>query len=397
MSKYFCPMPFVNLEARTDGSMSICCQMDELINKDGENLSLTDNVLTDGWKSEWLANLRKDFLEGKKPASCYSCWTAEDAGIDSKRLRALRDFPNALEEAQNNIDNIKPKSMDLKLGNICNNKCRICNSFASSQWVPEEKKRDGQNNLFWDRMRKVGRWPETNEKFWPDFEEISTDLEVLEFYGGEPLLIDRHYDILQNLVDTGRSKKIKLLYNTNGSIYPERGIELWPHFDKVMLSFSFDGTKDQFEYIRHPAKWDNVQENLQKVLDQNIENLYVDICYTVGIFNIFYMEDILNWREEFKSDLPIYFNHVYTPQHFSCKVLPKEVKNKIVEKYKGNEHPDIVSSVKYCTDVDYNTELMKMFYSQVKFSDEFRKESFAKTFPEFYDLLKNYGNAPEDF
>ena len=114
MSKNFCPMPFVNLEARTDGSMSICCQMDELINDKGENLSLTSDVLTDGWNSDWLANLRQDFLDGKKPKSCYSCWTAEDAGIDSKRQRALRDFPDALQDALDKKEHIKPKSMDLK-------------------------------------------------------------------------------------------------------------------------------------------------------------------------------------------------------------------------------------------------------------------------------------------
>ena len=40
---------------------------------------------------------------------------------------------------------------------------------------------------------------------------------------------------------------------------------------------------------------------------------------------------------------------------------------------------------------------MNMFYSQVKYSDDFRGESFAETFPEFYELLKKYANAPEDF
>ena len=91
--------------------------------------------------------------------------------------------------------------------------------------------------------------------------------------------------------------------------------------------------------------------------------MFIDICYTVGIFNIYYMEEILEWREKFKN----------------------------------NTHPDIISSVKYCTDIDYDVEKMNMFYSQVKYSDEFRGESFAKTFPEFYKLLKQYADAPEDF
>ena len=405
MTKHFCPMPFVNLEARTDGGIAICCQMDEVMQKDKDNkFCLTEDTLSDGWKSEWLANLRKDFLDGKKPEACYSCWTAEDAGIDSKRQRALRDFPTALEEAKQGHINHKPIAMDLKLGNICNNKCRICSSYASSLWVPEEKKYDkflqeerGYGNQFWDHMRQVGRWPETNESFWEDFENLSTDLKVLEFYGGEPLLIDRHYDILEKLVESGKSKDMTLLYNTNGSIYPEKGTDIWKHFDRVLLSFSFDGVGKQFEYIRHPAKWDKVQENLQRIIDLNIPSIHLDIYYTVGIFNIYYMEEILEWRDNFKPDLPVYFNHVYTPQHYSCKVLPSAVKEKIVDKYRGNNHPDIVSSVKYCTDVDYDQAELEKFYSSTKFSDQFRGESFKETFSEFYELLKKYGNAPEEF
>jgi len=405
LNKHFCPMPFVNIEARTDGGIAVCCQMDKTMEKSqGELYSLGSDVLSDGWKSDWLKNLRREFLAGKRPEACYSCWTAEDAGIRSKRHRALDDFPNAQEEAEQGIIHEKPIAMDLKLGNICNNKCRICSSYASSLWVPEEKKYDayltktrGYGNKLWDHMRQVGRWPETNEKFWEDFEDLSSDLKVLEFYGGEPLLIERHYDILQKLVDSGRSKEMTLLYNTNGSVYPEKGLDLWAEFDRVLLSFSFDGVGKQFEYIRHPAKWDNVQENLQKIIDKNIPSIHLDICYTVGIFNIYYMEEIFEWREKFNKDLPVYFNHVYTPPHYSCKVLPKKVKEKIVEKYKDDNRPDIQSSVKYCLDVDYDEKELERFYSTVKFSDEFRGESFKETFPEFYDILKTYGNAPEEF
>ena len=110
MSKHFCPMPFVNLEARTDGGIAICCQMDEVMQKDSDNkFCLTEDTLSDGWKSEWLAKLRQDFLDGEKPEACYSCWTAEDAGIDSKRQRALRDFPNAKAEAERIYTELKKK------------------------------------------------------------------------------------------------------------------------------------------------------------------------------------------------------------------------------------------------------------------------------------------------
>lgn len=398
MSKYFCPMPFVNIEARTNGNISVCCQMDQVLeDESGHKMNLSKDTLSDGWNSTWVNNIRQQFLAGEKPSACYSCWTAEDAGILSKRQRALKDFPDALDNVLKNGVLEKPVAMDLKLGNICNNKCRICSSYASSLWVAEEKKRDGNINTFWDNMRVMGRWPENNLPFWEDFKFISSDIEVLEFYGGEPLLINDHYDILENLVNTGRSKDITLNYNTNGTVFPERGLELWSHFKRVMISFSLDGVGPHFEYIRHPAKWDNVCNNIEKLLARKIPVLFPDICYTVSIFNIYYLNEILTWRDKTFPDLPIYFNHVYTPEYLSCKVLPPRVKEEIQKKFSGYTHPDIVSSVKYCLDVQYDVNKLSTFYNYTKFSDEFRNEKFQDTFPEFYEILKLHGNAPEDF
>lgn len=393
-------MPFVNLEARTDSHMSVCCQMDDLIASDREPdkpMSLMDSTLSDGWNSKWLRDVRAEFLSGGKPKSCYSCWTAEDAGLESKRQRALKDFPDALFDALSGNPQKKPIAMDMKLGNICNNKCRICTSYASSLWVPEEKERDGERNQFWNSMRINGRWPEKNSEFWTDFAEMGTDLQVLEFYGGEPLLINDHYDILETLIAEGRSKDITLMYNTNGSIYPDKGVELWPHFKRVLLSFSIDGVGKHFEYIRHPAKWDTVTENLRKLQAANIPTLRLDICYTVSIFNIYYMDEILQWRDQDFPDIPIYFNHVYTPEHISCKVLPPGVKECITEKFGDHEYHDIKATAKYCTDVDYAPDKINIFYSQTLFSDRYRKENFKETFPEFYNVLRQHGGAPENW
>jgi len=398
MSKYFCPMPFVNIEARTDGTIGVCCQLDNVIRQpNGRPYNLGEHVLSDGWNSEWVKDLRDQFLAGEKPSACYSCWTAEDAGIDSKRLRALRDFPDVLDRVQAGTQQSKPVSMDLKLGNICNNRCRICSSYASSLWVPEEKARDGDSNRFWDDMRQAGRWPERNSAFWDDFRDFSSDVELMEFYGGEPLLINEHYDILQNLVDTGRSSNIVLMYNTNGSVWPKRGIDLWPHFKRVLLSFSIDGVGAQFEYIRNPAKWATVTDHLQRLQALNMPNLRLDICYTVSIFNIYYMDQILAWQQADFPNIPVYYNHVYTPQHLSCKVLPRAVKLQIYKKFVNHPSSDVQSSLKYCMDVDYDDSLMQLFYKHTIFSDNYREEKFSQTFPEYYEILKNQGGAPEEF
>jgi organic radical activating enzyme len=398
MTKYFCPIPFVNIEARTNGDISPCCQYDgAMLHNSGEKFNLNKDTLTNAWVSDWLENLRKDFLQGEKPIPCNRCWVEEDAGIKSRRLRALDDFQEILDKLLKDEILDKPLSMDLKLGNICNNKCRICSSYASSQWIAEEKFRDGNNAGIWNQMREFGRWPESNISFWEDFKEISSDVELLDFYGGEPFLIKEHYDVLENLIKDGRSQDIVLHYNTNGTIFPERGLELWSKFKKVIISFSIDGIGPHFEYLRHPAKWDSVVENIKKILNKNISTIYIDICYTVSIYNIYYLDEIFFWRNLELPNTIIYLNYLSTPTYLSCKILPTEIKNNIKEKFIKKNNPNLNEAVKYLMDGEYDSDKLEIFYNITAFSDSYRNEKFSNTFPEFYQLLKQYTNCPENF
>ena len=84
-----CVLPFINLEARTDGTMSVCCIMQETAKKDdGTEFNLAHgDTFSDVQKSEWLKNLRQDFKDGKRLEACKNCWKEEEAGIQSKRER----------------------------------------------------------------------------------------------------------------------------------------------------------------------------------------------------------------------------------------------------------------------------------------------------------------------
>lgn len=381
--EHFCILPWINQEARTNGEIGVCCVMQETV----PNMNLADgNTLKDAWDSKWLADLKTDFLAGEKPKACFNCWNEEDAGMESKRLRELTKFSNHID----NVDNIsKPKSMDLKLGSICNTKCRICTSFASSQWVPEEIERDGDTNQFAHIMGRLGRWPELNEKFWDDIESQIEEVESLEFFGGEPFLIKRHFDILQTLVDKGRAKDISISYNTNGSIYPAHAIDLWKEFKEVQVFFSVDGVDERFNYIRHPQQFDEVMENFWKFKQHDW--LKVNLFYTVGLFNVMYMDDMLNYHRDNNMDCDIHFNTVYEPKHVSAKALPKNAKDAITEKFRGHNDPRIQNMLNYMNQEDYEG-YMDEFVRQTNFSDKYRGESFAETFPELYVHLEEIFN-----
>ena len=378
LPEHFCILPWINQEARTNGEIGVCCVMQETV----PDMNLADGAtLKDAWDSKWLADLKEDFLAGEKPAACYNCWNEEKAGIDSKRLRELRKFPHHLED----LDHLKPKSMDLKLGNICNTKCRICTGFASSQWVPEEIERDGETNQFAQLMGRLGRWPELNEQFWDDLESQIEEVESLEFFGGEPFLIKRHFEILQTLADKGRAKDISLSYNTNGSIFPEQHIDLLSQFKDVQVFFSIDGVGERFNYIRHPGKFEDIMENYYKF--KSVPKIRTNIFYTVSLFNIMYMDELLEYQKENDIETEIHFNMVYVPHHISPKALPEVAKKAITEKFKDHTDHRIQSTLNFMNQEDYDGYLEE-FVRQVEFSDKYRDESIAKTFPELYQYLK---------
>ena len=59
-----CVLPFINLEARTDGTMAVCCIMQESAKKeDGTEYNLANgDTLSDVKNSKWLSTLQQKFL-----------------------------------------------------------------------------------------------------------------------------------------------------------------------------------------------------------------------------------------------------------------------------------------------------------------------------------------------
>ena len=381
-----CVLPFINLEARTDGTMSVCCIMQESAKKDdGTEFNLANgDTLSDVKESKWLKDIQQKFLNNEKLEACNNCWHEEKAGIQSKRLRENfywgEDFtPNT-------------KALDLKLGNICNSKCRICSSFASSQWAAEELKIN-PNNEGARLFNKLGMWPKTNENFWEDIDSHLKNIEKLEFFGGEPLMIERHYEILERCVELGIAKNIALSYNTNGSIFPESRISLWEKFKKVEIFLSIDDINERFEYIRFPGNFAEVITNLGHFSKLNPEIFSIGIFQTISIFNIMHMTELTDFISKHFDEINIHYNMVFTPSHISPKVLPKRVKEKINILYGENNADHVNNTLKFMNGEQYNSSEFTNFLIQTKQIDKFRKEQFDKVFPKFFKLIEKDWNG----
>lgn len=383
MSDSFCIMPFIHLETRSDSFVSRCCMSQDFYKKeDGTLFTLSKDTLDDVWNSSEIKNLRKDLLSGKKPEGCSACWIEESYGKESKRIRENKRW---------GVDSSpKLRFLDLKLGNTCNLKCRICTPGSSSSWIKEYKDVYGVDLIAnmgqpinVDR-RAIMQWPDYNESFWEDFSTKLSEIEMFEIYGGEPFLIERHFEILRKSIELGYSKNQKIHYNTNGTIYPEDAIKnIWPHFKEVDVMFSIDGIGEQFEYQRYPAKWDSVLQNISKFKD-NFEGR-IEICLSVSSFNIYYLPEYLQFFNEL--GISVWLNMVYNPSSNSIANLKRETKLHIEEKLLKyvDLHYDMQSVINFLWGSEQ--DLQDQFIKTVERHDKYRNQDYFKTFKEFGEIL----------
>ena len=135
----FCVLPWISLEASPIGTVRPCCLADdEILDDNGNKFELATADFADIQNSNHMRQLREGFLAGQKPQTCRKCWNEERSGRTSKRMHTLDRLKHTLKDDQWSTDAKPLMFLDLKLGNICNLKCRICGSWSSSQFASEE-------------------------------------------------------------------------------------------------------------------------------------------------------------------------------------------------------------------------------------------------------------------
>jgi MoaA/NifB/PqqE/SkfB family radical SAM enzyme len=254
-----------------------------------------------------------------------------------------------------NVDFTKTTSdnlifLDLKLGNICNLKCRICGSYSSSKWAQEEIDIYPGNTTAKSNLVE-GRWPRESKEFWEDLNDLLPHIRYMEFTGGEPFLIDEHFDLLQRAVDAGLAGDIEIHYNTNTTTVPARGLELWPHFKLVEIALSIDDIGARFEYQRYGASWSTALANLDKfyALRANTGNIRLQICLTVNALNVYYLDELADWIS-YQSFEYVYFNVLHDAWYFNVRNLNDSAKKLVTDKFKDYVGPyrnDVVNVIEF--------------------------------------------------
>jgi len=317
-----CILPWISIETTPLGTMRPCC----LTTNGIPDMNLKTHTLQDGFTSKYMQNLRSAFRDGKEPGQCRSCWIEEGAGKKSKRQHMLEKFKHVEVDWDNVEAGHELQFIDLKLGNICNLKCRICGTWSSSKWAKEEMDySDDPRNHIARQWLKDGRWPRESTEFWENLDSLLGQIKYFEFTGGEPWMIKEHFQLLQRAIDKGVANNIDIHYNTNGTQYPKEHT-VWKKFKHVQIAFSVDNTGERFEYERYGAKWRTVNTNIKRVHKLREEGypISTQLCTTWNVQNIFYLDEILVWAKQQNFD-SIHFNLMHDPWEMSLTNIPRQV------------------------------------------------------------------------
>lgn len=393
----FCVLPWISLEASPIGTVRPCCLADnELLDNQGQKFNLNSAVFNDIQNSNDMKKLRQAFLAGEQPQTCRKCWMEERAGRTSKRMHTLDRLKHIVGDQIWTEDAMPLMFLDLKLGNICNLKCRICGSWSSSQFATEEINDalpEDKKHTYAYQMLRAGAWPKENVQFWNEIDSVLEHIRYIEFTGGEPFMIDQHFDMLQGIVDRGIAGQVEIHYNTNGTIFPERAESIWKHFKTVEIAFSIDDVEQRFEYQRSNAVWSEVCANLDRFRDlkEIHSNIVLQICTTVNVFNVLYLDQVAKWisdnRESFNF---VYWNIMHDAWYFSIATLPDTVKSVIVNHLQTAEIPQ-----EFRKDIDGVIDFMQkgastdgfMLKMKIHDLDRKRRQNLRTVAPELAALI----------
>jgi len=337
--------PFTGLATREDGAIKVCCRSAPIG-------YIQDETLEQAWNNDTMREVRRQVLNDERPEVCKPCFDLEDQGVQSLRQRHIAGvipearinlYPNALDALDD--DYAMPfeiPTMEIKLNNLCNLKCRMCNPLDSTSWKDWNEVKpyyEKEDNILIPIIDKLTDTPgkyigpfDNSDNWWNSFEKLLPFFRRVEFAGGEPLMDPYHYKILDMLAPYGENIEIK--YATNGTTLGIKGgrtiHDYWPKFKSIAVNVSIDGIHDVYEYIRGNGKFSEIEENI-KVFKSFPNVSRVVGAFTVQANNIMQIDKVIDYFIN-TMGIVFYSHRVNYPMSLSAQVLPPELKKQVIER-----------------------------------------------------------------
>ncbi len=350
----FCAIPFVSMVVNTDATIQPCCMMKRgthrILDKEGNRITIKDK-LEDAWNSDEMKNIRTAMVNGEALDGCKVCYLQESSGRVSNRQYSNTEWSGRLGEQTmyKLIDravltggelDYSIAYLDLRLGNLCNLKCRMCNPFNSSQIAKEHielEKKDEKYKLVWaksfgrfdQRIMDLQPWFD-GDVLWDQIIDLIPSLKKVYMTGGEPTLIQNNFKFMEECIRRGR-RDITLFFNTNCTNVNKKFTNLIGQFGRVNINASIDGVGEVNDYIRSPSHWAQISANVETLAQ--MPNVHLGVTPTVQTYNVFNLVDTLKWvddlNKKYKKSIFVDFLINVHPAHLSVSILPDDIRTRV--------------------------------------------------------------------
>jgi MoaA/NifB/PqqE/SkfB family radical SAM enzyme len=381
----FCVAPWIGMYYHTKGA-SICCANTQFIN------GSPDDFL----QSNFLRNIKQEFLDGKRPRSCENCWNLEDEGFISIRKTVYNTRIDPENYKNFTIDSdLGLQYLELRTSNLCNFGCRMCSSDDSNA-IGKELETHPELKTFY-RMRPDSRLElsEISDKYFDQLLSKMENIKFLMFTGGEPMLMKRYYELLDYCIEKGYSKNITLQFHTNASVYNPLFIKKLVQFENVIFTMSIDAVGKVAEYQRHGygITWDTVKENCKKFVSIHDTNSlgHPIICPSInvalsayGVLDIYnlalFCKELYNINNSFAPVIRL----VQGPEEMQISSLNDDLRKIAIDQlYKAI---DVMSNI--------NISTTDMFINECQASiNELKKSYYPEKFQAFVEFTKTFDRA----
>jgi hypothetical protein len=402
-SKTFCMYPWIHLHTTPASVAAPCCISASCATHTGvgdpRELSLMDLV-----NSKQMSQLRLDMLTGTPNKECTGCYKHEEQGITSARQFANKEFAHSFDEVMpytdvltGELSEFQMRYFDIRFSNICNFKCRTCGSGFSSQWEHEDLK---------SGVHYAREIPKNNSKaFLQDVIDQVDYMEVAYFAGGEPLITEEHYILLEEMIRRKRTN-IKLRYNTNLSNFKFKNkdlLGLWKNFEhNIQIYASVDHYGKRAEYIRHGTDWGVVESNFLAAREKPFIDLQINTVLSVfNYLTIYEFYEYLIQKKMYTARSNVYSLYAMsTPDFLTCHILPENLKmrgkesvDKTIALMKSYAFsPAKVEQLQKTTQWVFSKNTFEhhkeKFRNEVARLDAIRGENFIEVFPELESLMR---------
>jgi MoaA/NifB/PqqE/SkfB family radical SAM enzyme len=305
-------------------------------------------------KQSMLADILKNFAETRKTLAkkfseshCKNCQSKERSGGHSRRI-----FFEDVVSPQVQHNNQEPRSeadlyyLEINTSNLCNLKCRMCDSSVSSSWAQEDTFLGSQlPHLERPKPYKRGLAEQDVERLFEQ-PEIFQSLRFLALRGGEPFLEPLNLKILEKVIELKLSQQITIDVSTNGTSVSERLMSLLRAFSKVQVYISLEGSGEMYQYIRGGSHFTLDQiESTVSVL-RSLENLELIFTFTSMAYNLGQIRPVWDWYKGNRrpGDKISFSNLVVQPEYLNYQILPDALKKRYLVEI---EQSDLLTSSEF--------------------------------------------------